>query len=317
MPKERTHLLIAEETLGRIENASLRQLINNKSAFFYLGAIFPDMLILPFGKGPEHTSWADLLHDRSETSSSGIVHQLLAALREETDDQAEKLVFILGYLTHAAADMIFHPLVFYLSGDYYHRDKKQRATSQASHHHLETQLDIALQQLSGKKEKDPGFSFLSDLSSHEIGFTFEFFAAVFAKICRSPRNKITQYLKIDLALFMIINRLYHNRLFYQFAKLVNFLSRKRADKYFKLLYPPNYRSDQIVFSGDLRFKNPLTGEEREVSLRDLKSEATLLGAQCLETVYQAWSNGSLVIALHPSIEGKNMNHGSIHLRVMA
>jgi hypothetical protein len=317
MPRERSHLLIAEEILVRLQNDSLRQLISRKAAWFYLGAIFPDMLISPFGRVPGQRSWSDLLHDQPETIASGMVHQMLAALREEPDNQAEKLVFTLGYLAHAATDIVFHPLVFYLSGNYYHGDKKERLKSQAAHHYLETLFDLALHQQSGKKINDHGFPVFSGLKSREINRVFEFFAGVFSKLCHSPKNQIMQHLKINSLLFMLFNRFYHNRFFYQFARLVNFFTRNKTDKYFKLLYPPYYRSGREVFSGEIRFKNLFTGEEKQATIKDLKTETIDLGVQCLEAAYMAWVSGSQEIALPALIAGKDMNTGSIHLRAIA
>jgi hypothetical protein len=54
---------------------------------------------------------------------------------------AMDIAFILGYITHCALDMTFHPVIYYLSGNYYDVDPGKKAHAVYLHRHLETCLD--------------------------------------------------------------------------------------------------------------------------------------------------------------------------------
>ena len=43
-----------------------------------------------------------------------------------TTTNKKDLVFALGLITHCASDIVFHPVIHYLSGNYYDKDNKRR-----------------------------------------------------------------------------------------------------------------------------------------------------------------------------------------------
>ncbi|MDH5657277.1 MAG: zinc dependent phospholipase C family protein, partial [Spirochaetia bacterium] len=55
-----------------------------------------------------------------------------------------KLSFVLGYISHCAVDIVTHPYIFYIAGDYYSHDKKKAEKAQLNHLRVEYALDSYL-----------------------------------------------------------------------------------------------------------------------------------------------------------------------------
>ena len=110
MPKELSHFAFAEYICERLpENSPVRQAIARYPAAYYLGSVIHDC---PFysTKSPETLRRGAHLHARTpEDELAG-----LAALGAEYDQTHSPLALALvaGALTHRAADITFHPVVF-------------------------------------------------------------------------------------------------------------------------------------------------------------------------------------------------------------
>jgi len=65
----------------------------------------------------------------------------LGAQLEEPGIRCATLAFLVGLISHYATDVVFHPFVFYATGDYYARDLDARRRARASHRLIEVYLD--------------------------------------------------------------------------------------------------------------------------------------------------------------------------------
>lgn len=161
MPGSVAHMLIFEAALSELDNDSvcgdLVGMLKENLNYGRLGSIGPD---LPYFNGILRTTasfllsdyytpepierWGDLLH--SKTPNLFPLTMIEIAWREtDPDDQEWDVIakkqwaFIIGYLTHVAADQMIHPYVNKISGNYY-RDKEKRVK------HLDCELyqDVVL-----------------------------------------------------------------------------------------------------------------------------------------------------------------------------
>jgi hypothetical protein len=119
-----THLTIADELCSRTAldvgapggAGLLGEVANTQRHFVFLGAVSPDYPY--FGKG---TPWADRMH-REKTD--GVVLKSLARIREMrghapgSDTWRKCLAWLLGYVSHVAADVTIHPIVNLKVGTY-------------------------------------------------------------------------------------------------------------------------------------------------------------------------------------------------------
>lgn len=138
MPKENTHLYFADQFHQKNKDLKIKDLIEKYKDFFYLGSVSPD--IFYYLKSTESIS--EFIHGKNNQKTNLIIFEWL---EETKKTQSEKdFIFICGYLTHCALDIIFHPAIFGLTGDYYDQDISKRRQAIYSHRHIETALDAQL-----------------------------------------------------------------------------------------------------------------------------------------------------------------------------
>ena len=137
MPKDNTHLFFSYRAMSLMEDLDLKKLLVYNTSSYYLGSIIPDTF---FYSTDERISLiSDYLHGKDGNPTNSIIFDMLDRAHGTKD-----LAFIMGYITHSALDITFHPLIYYLSGNYYETDPAKRDQSVYMHRHLETSLEIKL-----------------------------------------------------------------------------------------------------------------------------------------------------------------------------
>lgn len=133
MPKENTHAAFAYSILDNCE-ATLKRRLSEHLGPYLLGSVSPDT----FYYSPYPTV-SERLHGKAGNPTNEALPDLLKNPRNMRD-----AAFVCGYLTHCALDITFHPVIYFLSGNYYDPDARHRARAVYLHRHLETCLDVAL-----------------------------------------------------------------------------------------------------------------------------------------------------------------------------
>ena len=160
MPKEITHIHVAEKIRDRMPD-SLRTLLHKEDRPYSFGSMSPDPyyydIRLPLEK-KQHLELGEIIHGRYGNDNSLHVLWMLercVELNKETPNSVAPLfAFLCGYLTHVAADTIFHPYVYSVSGNYYHHDPEERATAEGRHRLFETLLDYHILGLRNQSLQD-------------------------------------------------------------------------------------------------------------------------------------------------------------------
>ncbi len=163
MPKEITHMLLADEIAGAAaKTPGITALVKKYSHEYYFGSVGPDFLYydiaLPFDnkKNPRGIPWADTIHGAEAEDTMAHLAAVLRILRDEklnhritangqplsVNEKEMLLAFALGYLTHAGLDMELHPVVYYYSGNYYDKHPEAQKDSVTRHRVIETVLDL-------------------------------------------------------------------------------------------------------------------------------------------------------------------------------
>jgi hypothetical protein len=135
MPKENTHLWFGRSLLEEMRNDKMLAAITGNMARYYLGSIIPDTFF--YSRSLEKIS--EVIHGKDGQPTNIMILTVL--------DQAkgpEDIAFILGYITHCALDITFHPMIDSLCGDYYDEDPVRREDAMAMHRSLETCIDIRI-----------------------------------------------------------------------------------------------------------------------------------------------------------------------------
>lgn len=146
MPKELTHWHIAREALRRGVPAQVGKIIEFSPALYYFGAIAHDIASYDFSKPPEANieRIANQLHGvDGENTLVPLIVMMERALSQ--NNKHTQLAFMLGMLTHFVADSTFHPMVYYMSGNYFAEDPEERSKAVFRHRLFETAIDLWLE----------------------------------------------------------------------------------------------------------------------------------------------------------------------------
>ncbi len=145
MPRELVHWKVIEAAAGHPKldaHPQLKEALSSSLDLAYLGSFCHDV---PYyyraGLHPFETV-ADLMHGREgeDTFSpmSALAKQIALLPKER---QSSQWAFLFGMLSHMAADVVFHPMIFYFTGNYHDPDPNERKLAQARHRMIEVYLE--------------------------------------------------------------------------------------------------------------------------------------------------------------------------------
>lgn len=146
MPKELTHWHIARAVLQQGVPTQVGDIIASNPSLYYIGAIAHDIgfydLSKPAASNLERV--ANQLHGLDgENTLDPLIQMMERALSQ--NNQRTQLAILLGMLTHFVADSTFHPMVYYMSGNYFAEDLEARGKAVFRHRLLETAIDLRLE----------------------------------------------------------------------------------------------------------------------------------------------------------------------------
>lgn len=134
MPKENTHLKFAHGLLEDFHGQDILRDISGHIWQYLLGSIIPDTFY--YGGTDSLRRISESFHGKDGNPTNVTIVQVIDHARALSD-----IAFILGYVTHCALDITFHPVIYYLSGNYYDESPAKKAQAVYLHRHLETCLD--------------------------------------------------------------------------------------------------------------------------------------------------------------------------------
>ena len=133
MPATYAHFLISDQALARFSavadlDRTLRGAVLRLSHFAHLGSVSPDYPYLDL-KQPQQKLWADHMHYDQTGELLRTMVQGLAARQSEGRDRPDVIIpfcWTLGYLSHVTADLVVHPVVRNIVGDYLGHEAEHR-----------------------------------------------------------------------------------------------------------------------------------------------------------------------------------------------
>lgn len=265
MPKEITHWLVATKVLDNLHNSRLKAMVSRNRDYYLMGAVIYDSPYSYPGltsKQKEFRKIANQLHGVNGENVLQPFQNLVTRAIAEPDEKL--LAFALGVFTHVVTDSVFHPMVYYFTGNYYSEDKHKQNQAVSNHRWLETRLDLwFLDKLQDRVSLDK--KFLRQI----VGGTSDI-ASLLENFCREipvnkPLEKGRTY-KNSLTCHSFFQRLFFNG----WLRLTLTLLLGKKHKLVALFYPA-----KISFKGELGFSylHPITGEEIETSFLRLWEEA--------------------------------------------
>jgi hypothetical protein len=286
MVHENTHLWAAEQIRSRIENRLIAETIGSNLDFYYLGAVFPDLLF--YGRDPRLSRAAYFLHGEPGVPSNAFIFDVLDQVKDKPDEKT--LVFIWGFLTHCAMDIVFHPVVIYFSGYAPQDDPTSQLHSEYLHLHYETIID---------RHFNKGF-FLENMIKPAIVKDL-----AIPSIRNISRRDIESCLKKQIFYF----RLTHSRLYYILFKILANMG--LADKRLVAGFYANLAAETKKLPRKLTYRDIISGSDMEATLEDLMEEGINMAIKMVETAYDYSAGKISKESCKITIAGHNLVTGRV------
>jgi hypothetical protein len=142
MPKEVVHWMVAERTAELLADGPYAPALSRCPNGLHLGAVFHDALFYLRGEHPAGLkSLPHRLHGSHGEDSFDLL-RLQAAHLFARQGEPLPTAFFVGLASHIFADATLHPLIYFLTGNYYDADDKRRTAAVRRHRALECLLDM-------------------------------------------------------------------------------------------------------------------------------------------------------------------------------
>jgi len=264
IPKELTHWHIAREALRRGIPQEVGEIIASNLPLYYIGAIVHDMAFYDLSKTSEASieRFANQLHGVAGEDTLAPLIEIMEMALSQTNKQAS-LAFLLGMLTHFVADSMFHPMIYYMSGNYFADDQKERSKAVFRHRLLETAIDLWLQRV------DP-MEYPTDLNRlwREAGEPArQVFKLLVAKYTNHREKNIIAHFNKAWRNYRFLQTAFSWSIPYQVLTLFRRCGYSEAAKLEALFYKQPL--DLSFFDRTLDWLHPVTGEPNKMTLNQL------------------------------------------------
>ena len=289
MPKENTHLFFAHGLIISLDG-SIGEAVKRNIDYYYLGSVAPDIFF--YGKNLEECKISASLHGKDGEPTNKIIFELLDIARKKKDEKI--LAFSLGYLTHCALDIAFHPVVIPLTGDIFCADPEKRAEANFFHREWETALDADV-------NKD---YYYADLVTpglvEEVGMN----DYIFKKYRVSPK-RILELVKRQL----LVNKLIRSGLAYQVFLFLSWIGLYKRKEDLALCYA-RVKNRKII-PKVINYPDFITGEKLTTSVKKILADARSKAEEMLEAAGNYYQGRINREELGNKIPGKSLETGRV------
>ncbi|EWY42315.1 hypothetical protein N825_18675 [Skermanella stibiiresistens SB22] len=284
MPKELTHILFADSVSQRLRSAGQSGLADSLAgdrASFHFGSMAPDTLFYQVTVpllDRDHRPWGDVIHGGAGEDTGAPIRDMLEQLAGTGDDA--KFAFVCGFLTHMALDIVFHPWVYAVSGQYYDDDPVRRTESQARHRLVESWLDLLMLRRRGMDLGDFGAMDAVRANGPTNRACLDLLARSLRAVWRIDGD-VGRYCRRFHDVHMTLTRLFASENATAAVAALNRLSGGRLRAFLCLFYPTRReRHPEALFAFD-GFRHPVTGKWVAGDLDALWNEAAALASDLL------------------------------------
>ena len=289
MAKENTHIFFAQGVLEHFRETALLKSISEYIECYYLGSIILDTFYYSSNKSIELIS--ERLHGKNGNPTNEIIFEVLEGSRGLRD-----IAFIMGYITHCALDITFHPIAYYLSGNYYDTDPTKREHAVYMHRHIETCLDMKLE--------NPLriYSMVHSPLIHAL----KFHEIVTRDFCISPWD-----IRRTLIKQLVVNRLFASTYAYRLARMIHRLGAGNIHELLGLFYG-DITTQGKTLPETIPYRDIVTGTKKTTSIKSMMETATKKAITMMEAAY-GYSCGQISKErLMQQIPGESLDTGRLH-----
>jgi hypothetical protein len=269
MPKELSHILIAQKVLAELKKTGIKRLariIEQNLPAFYLGAIIPDAFFYDatplLGLSRDTTKMSRALHQKETVQNDARAVGFFDAITLDPHGWRSKVAFAAGIVTHTVSDRVIHDVIDYYTGTW---DQKG-SLALATHRQLETLMDMVLLRSLHLHPRQFPFERLIDVPHPTLNILFQFYLSHLFEVQQGPAPRLLRSLKMAHAQQRLCFRLFAVKALYHIMNLSNKLAAGRLGVLSSLFYPERVgtegfpimvRIDPNALTDDRSFAEPL------------------------------------------------------------
>jgi len=299
VPKENTHLYFAHELLSQINQEQITSIINRNTKPYYFGSVAPDSFYYSAKASVRKIS--EDLHGRDGRLTNEIVFNLLDEARVKKIEA--DLAFVFGYLTHCALDIVFHPMIYYLSGNYYDADVKKANEAVYLHRHLETYLDTQVNQT----------YYFNDYVNFKVLRPL-FFPHYISKVYHTTPKEIERTLKRKSRIYSLLRNNLVLDILYIFYRFVKHSSWSKFKLFLGIFYG-NLQHDDHIIPKTINYRDVVTGEPKITTIYDLFNEAGAFAVEMIAVAHNYYQGNITREQATEIIRGQSLNTGRVGVPV--
>jgi hypothetical protein len=268
MPKEVTHFLIAEKIMETLEKDSFWQPFLQHKSTIMLGSVFQDSLYYLPEK--EMTDEIRNLPDRFHGDHGEDTFYVIKGLQVISHEQEQVVAFVIGMASHLFADAVFHPFVYYFSGNYFDRDEARRSEAIRNHRKIEGLMDVYFcNGFTGIRPYSVA-GFLQSTGTDNL----ELFKCITEGVEMKDKSiELGAVVHAAFERFARVQRFFNNPLLRTVFPFVEPVVSDHSKELLALFYSVRSKKYIQKLAGDIHFQNPLTGEEFHTSMNNMFNEA--------------------------------------------
>lgn len=265
MPKEITHFIVADRIYQQMEDCPLKTCLTENISMYYVGAVAPDTAYYLTGSYHDFfQSLASRLHGTNGENTYDPIYRMFQSYPSTIPRPV--FAFLCGVITHIMIDSSFHPLVYYLTGDYYDKNPVKRLDAVANHRRWESGLDIYMSD--NFCIQDPGW-LKRTLNSAVINQN-QLLDCLCLLYFMDPRAYRPQ-VKKALTLHAVWMNTAANRPLYSVYRLAGLFSRDRLKPVLALFYPTQINRE--YYKQEFIYHHAGLNEQRRESIMEIEKRA--------------------------------------------
>ncbi len=283
MPRELVHWKVLEDAIDALPTDSaghVKHCLQQQQAAAYLGAVAHDGPYY-FQNGNHPFEFiAQMLHGKYGGDTLAALRGAAQGIFDYQEPVRSKMWgFLLGMLSHMVTDVVFHPVVYYFTGDYYSPDEDQRRNARVRHRIFEVYLDSWVHQDLRLWNRGYIDVVIQSLGT-DVEVLYDFLdARVVPAICAeallepAPSGCDEPGLwKEGIEKMSRAQRMFLSPWYGVLARAISCVSFSRFDA-IEALFTFGRSAPAGVFDSSLNFQNPITGESYVRTLPELLAEA--------------------------------------------
>lgn len=287
MPKENTHLHFAYGLLEEFQGQDILKDVSEHIWQYLLGSIIPDTCY--YGGSASLRRISETFHGKDGNPTNTTIVQVLDHAQDLKD-----IAFICGYISHCALDITFHPVIYYLSGNYYDKSPEKRTHAVYLHRHLETCLDIDIQ---------------NTMRLHRLIRTVYLKGLIFEDIISHEFQVSVKSIRNSLRRQIVYNMLFTSMAAYRLAMVSSRAGLFKDTSQLGLFYGDAEHGERLPFV--IEAADLVDGRERSTTLSNLFQDARTLAKAMIEAAFGYWNKDLSLAEMLQVIPGLSLDTGKL------